>query len=79
MSPMRFFGRPLRGLLPPEAGPGARSPKFDENYPDHINTWASKLKNSVEGLRDDSVDLQKKYENAPLRRKPKPTKKKRGK
>jgi hypothetical protein len=45
------------------------APKFDENYPDHINSRASKLKNSVEGLRDDSSDLQKKYEGAPLRRK----------
>lgn len=44
-------------------------PKFDESYPDHINSWALRLKTSVEGLRDDSKDLQKKYEGAPLRRK----------
>lgn len=70
MSPRRF----LRALLTKPVQslePLRRSPKFDETYPQHINSWASRLKNSVEGLRDDSTDLQKKYENAPLRRRPK--------
>jgi hypothetical protein len=48
--------------------PKWRKPKFDETYPEHIETWASKLKGQVEGMRKDSKDLQKKYENAPLRR-----------
>lgn len=70
MSPRSF----LRALLTKPVQPPEllrRSPKFDESYPQHINSWASRLKNSVEGLRDDSTDLQKKYENAPLRRRPK--------
>ena len=78
MSPIHFLGRLLRGSVRPDAGFGARPPKLDENYPDHINNWASTLKNSVEGIRDDSSDLQKKYENAPLRRRPKPKRKKKG-
>ena len=45
-----------------------RKPKFDETYPEHIETWASKLKDQADGLRKDSKDLQQKYENAPLRR-----------
>lgn len=42
---------------------------MDENYPEHITSWATNLKGSIEGIRDDSTDLQKKYEHAPLRRK----------
>lgn len=48
--------------------PSWRKPKFDESYPEHIENWASKLKGQIEGMRKDSTDLQKKYENAPLRR-----------
>ncbi len=79
MSPIQFLVKFFIGLSRPKLGSTSRSPRFDENYPDHINSWASRLKNSVEGLRDDSTDLQKKYENAPLRRKRKPTRKKREK
>jgi hypothetical protein len=70
----------LLGLIGKPGGvePAAvRPPKFDENYPAHISTWASKLKNSVEGLRDDSTDLQEKYRHAPIRRKPRSKRRKR--
>lgn len=46
-----------------------RRVEMDENYPEHITSWATNLKGSIEGIRDDSTDLQKKYEHAPLRRK----------
>lgn len=68
MSPRRNL-KDLFRKAAPAAGQPKRAPKFDDSYPDHINSWAAKLKNSVEGLRDDSTDLQKKYEGAPLRRK----------
>jgi hypothetical protein len=67
-----LMGKP-RGVEPQ----AVRPPKFDENYPAHISTWASKLKSSVEGLRDDSTDLQEKYRHAPTRRKPRPKSRKR--
>jgi hypothetical protein len=70
MSPRRNLKELFRKSVLPPATP-KRSAKFDENYPEHITSWASRLKNSVEGLRDDSTDLQKKYEGAPLRRKSK--------
>ncbi|MFM1993568.1 MAG: hypothetical protein RL537_257 [Actinomycetota bacterium] len=60
----RLLGRKAANL----STPTWRKPKFDDTYPEHIENWASKLKGQVEGLRDDSQDLQKKYENAPLRR-----------
>ena len=59
----RLLGRNTVDPLLPK-----RKPKFDETYPEHIESWASKLKGQVEGMRKDSTDLQKKYENAPLRR-----------
>lgn len=70
MSPRRNLKDLFRKSALPTERP-SRTPKFDDSYPDHINSWALKLKNSVEGLRDDSTDLQKKYEGAPLRRKAK--------
>lgn len=59
----RLLGRTTVDPLLPK-----RRPKFDETYPEHIESWASRLKGQVEGMRKDSTDLQKKYENAPLRR-----------
>jgi hypothetical protein len=63
-----FLDRLLRRTSAEPSTPAWRKPKFDETYPEHIETWASKLKGQVEGMRKDSKDLQKKYENAPLRR-----------
>jgi len=50
--------------------------KLNDAYPSHIQSWANRLKSSVE--TDDLADLKKKYENTPLRRtspKPAPAKK----
>ncbi len=58
-----FFSNPLGG-------------KLNDAYPSHIQSWANRLKSSVE--TDDLADLKKKYENTPLRRttaKPSPAKK----
>jgi len=48
-----FFSNPLGG-------------KLNDAYPSHIQSWANRLKSSVE--TDDLADLKKKYENTPLRR-----------
>lgn len=72
-----IFDRLLGRRSIDETRPSWLRPKFDDSYPEHIENWASKLKGQVEGMRNDSRDLQKKYENAPLRRRP--SKKKPGK
>ena len=68
MAKPNFFERLLGKRSAEPATPGWLKPKFDDSYPEHIESWASKLKGQVDGMRKDSKDLQKKYENAPLRR-----------
>lgn len=70
MATTNFFDRLLGKRSAEPTKPSWTKPKFDDSYPEHIETWASKLKGQVEGMRKDSRDLQKKYENAPLRRRP---------
>ena len=68
MAKPNFIQRLLGRKSAEPVKPAWLKPKFDDTYPEHIESWASKLKGQVEGMRKDSKDLQKKYENAPLRR-----------
>lgn len=68
MARLSFLERLLGRSVEDPITPVWAKPKFDDSYPDHIQSWASKLKGQVDGMRKDSKDLQKKYENAPLRR-----------